>query len=585
MEKDDEIRFLGSPVSEGVAIGIPYFINSFQEAVIPEFAISIGEIDGEIARYRRAIFSSREDLQRLQNDLVNEGSTDAVTIIDTHIQMLEDPLITTHMEERIRLMKQNTESVFRSVIQEYEKRFARTEDYFFQQRLIDVLDVSKRILGHLIPTYSVSINEIPANSIICAKELNPSYTAGLQASRVKAFVIQLGGGNSHTALIARAKGIPFVSCIDVQLLQSAQGKWVIVDGITGEIIINPHPKTVEKYRKLENSLNAEYNFLEEEVHLEARTLDGQYMHLYANVSDLSDLESLHRQKLEGVGLYRSEYLVLANPQLIYSEEEQCKAYTTILQKAQGLPVNIRVFDIGGDKHPDLFLEQEREVNPILGCRGIRFLLRFKDIFRTQLRALFRAAPHGDLHLILPLISDIEELRKSKKFMESVKEEMRLEGFLYSRPISIGCMIEVPSAVIISDFITKECDFLSFGSNDLIQYALGIDRSNPLMSDLCYPAHPSAIRLMQMTVKEAKKAGKPICICGEIASNPHFIPLLIGLGITHLSCSPRFIPAIKQVIRKCTLSQTKQLAEHILTLSTYAEISQALLEAHRKLISS
>jgi phosphoenolpyruvate-protein phosphotransferase (PTS system enzyme I) len=577
---EEEKRFQGAPVSEGVAIGIPYFLNSFQEEAIPEFPISTGEVDGEIARYRRALFSSREDLQRLQKDLVNEGSTDAVTIIETHILMLEDPLITTHMEDSIRHMRQNTESVFRSVIHEYEKRFSHNQDHFFQQRLIDVLDVSKRILGHLHPSQSVPLNEIPDNSIIVAKELNPSYTAGIQASRVKAFVIQLGGGNSHTALIARAKGIPFVSSIDLQLLQEARGKWVIVDGITGEIIVNPLPKTIEKYRQLQKNLKTQYHLLEEEGRFPAKTRDDQDIFLYANVSDLSDLDSLHRQHLEGVGLYRSEYLILENPQMVYSEQEQLKAYIAILQKAQGLPVNIRVFDIGGDKHPDLFLEQEREMNPVLGCRGIRFLLRFKEIFRTQLRSLVRAAPYGNLRLILPLISDIEELRTSKAFIKSVKEELTREGYEFPDEIPIGCMIEVPSAVMISDFIAEECDFLAFGSNDLVQYALGIDRSNPLMSDLCYPAHPSAIRLMKMGVDSAKKAGKLISICGEIASNPHFIPLLIGLGITHLSCSPRFIPAIKQAIRRCSIVEAQALAAHVLTLATYSEISQCLQNAYR-----
>lgn len=585
-EENEEMRYQGAPVSEGVAIGIPYFLNSFQEESIPEFPISVGEIEREITRYRRALFLSREDLQRLQNDLVKEGlgATVAVTIIDTHIQMLEDPFITTHMEDSIRHMLQNTESVFRFVIHEYEQRFSQTQDCFFQQRLIDVLDVSKRILGHLHPISSSVLNEIPDNSIIFAKELNPSYAASIQASRVKALVIQLGGGNSHSALIARAKGIPFVSSIDLQLLQSARGKWVIVDGISGEIIINPLPKTIEKYRRLQKNLLTQYHLLEQDNRLPADTLDGLEIHLYANISDVSDLEALQRQNLKGVGLYRSEYLVLENPQMIYSEQEQYKAYVEILQKAGGLPVSIRVFDIGGDKHPNLFLEEEREMNPVLGCRGIRFLLRFKEIFRTQLRALLRAAAFGKLNLILPLISDIEELRSSKKFIETVKEELRQEGYLIPETIPIGSMIEVPSAVMISDFIARECDFLSFGSNDLIQYTLGVDRSNPLMSDLCYPAHPSVIRLMKKTVDEAKKADKLIYFCGEIASNPHFIPLLIGLGITHFSCSPRFIPPLKEVIRRCTVAYTENLAAHILTLATYSEISLALQDAHRELTS-
>ncbi len=576
MDEDLEVQLQGAPVSEGIAMGVPYFLMALSEESIPEFPITMGEVDGEIERYRRALFSSREDLERLQVDLESEGSTDAVTIIDTHIQMLKDPLMTTDMEARIRTMQRNTESVFRSAICDYEKKFSQTSDSFFQQRLIDVMDVSKRILGHLCPKDKAPFGELPHNAVVFAEELNPSYTAGVSASRVRALVTRFGGGNSHAAVIARAKGIPFVTSIDMQLLQNAS--WVIVDGVTGEVIINPTSETIEKYKESEKRLQARCQLLEGEGHLSAHTIDGQEIALYINVGNLGDLDGLHRQGIRGVGLYRSEYLILENPTLIYSEEEQYQEYAQALRAAQGLPVVIRVFDIGGDKHFSLFIEEPKEQNPVLGCRGIRFLLRFKALFKTQLRALLRASCEGDMRLLLPLISDVDELRQTKQLIEVVKAELAEEGLLFKTTIPIGCMIEVPSAVLISDLLAQECDFFSLGTNDLVQYALGIDRSNPLMGD----AHPSVIRLMKMAIGVAKKYQKPLSICGEIASNPLFVPLLVGLGIDELSCAPRYIPAIKRVVRRCTLQNAQEFAQRILRLSTFAEISQALMEESRRL---
>jgi phosphoenolpyruvate-protein phosphotransferase (PTS system enzyme I) len=581
-DESEELRIQGVPVSEGIAIGIPYFLATLQEESIPEFPIAMGEIESEIARYRRALFSSRKDLERLQTDLESEGSTDAITIIDTHIQMLEDPLITTHMEERIRHMRQNTESVFRSVINEYEKKFSQTQDTFFQERLVDVMDISKRILGHLCPTENLPL-DIPANSILFANELNPSETAAMQTTCVQAFVTERGGGNSHAALIARAKGIPFVANIDLKLLQNIKDKWIIVDGMTGEIVINPYPETLRRYKELKKQLKTRYQLLEQEGCLSAQTLDGYQIRLSANIGLIEEVGAIHKNKIEGIGLFRSEYLLLDNPSLVTSEEKQYQLYLQILKKARGLPVVIRVFDLGGDKYPNLYLEREKELNPLLGCRGIRFLLHYKEIFRIQLRALYRASPFGNLSLLIPLISDVEELQNTKKLIQEVKEELMGRGTHFLEEIPLGCMIEVPSAALICDDLMQECAFLSIGTNDLIQYVLGIDRSNALMSHACYPAHPSVIRLLQMIISRARYCDKSVSICGEIASNPLFIPLLLGLGIREISCSPRFIPSIKQIIRRCYLHETQAFAASLLPLSSSSEIAERLTREYRRLL--
>ncbi|MBI2743697.1 MAG: phosphoenolpyruvate--protein phosphotransferase [Chlamydiales bacterium] len=573
-KKEDESRLEGSPVSDGIAIGSPFFLSIPDLDYSPEFPITVGEIDREISRYRKALFSSREDLQQLQTHLENQGSLEAVTIIDTHLQMLEDPMMTTHVEERIRLMQRNTEAVFRSVIKEVEKKFSKVEDSFFRERFVDVKDLSKRILNHLCPEPVKSFAEIPPNSIVFSKELAPSYTAALQAHQVAAFVTELGGGNSHAALIARAKGVPYVASIDIEDVIAKKPERVIVDGSLGHVILNPLPSTILFYEEKRSKFNTHYQHLESDARLKAETPDGHAVTILANISSLSEVEFLHMQGAAGIGLFRSEYLFLHHPFLFEAEEEQYLTYRQLAERAGGMPVVIRVMDLGGDKSHALSGLQ-KESNPVLGCRGIRLLLRCTEIFKTQLRAILRATPYGDIRILLPLISDIEELRKSKEILEEVKRELRAKGTTFNEKLSVGCMVEVPSAVLICDSLAEECDFLSMGTNDLMQYTLGVDRSNPLMSDFCFPAHPSIIRMIKHTAEEAKKKGKRVAVCGEIASNPLFIPLLLGLGIDEISCAPRYIPFVKKAVRSCPLKKAKALAKIALGLKTSSEISALL----------
>ena len=575
--EDQEIHLKGAPVSEGIAIGIPIFLSYAEDGDIPDFPITTGEVEGEIARYRQALSSSREDLKKLQADLSGEGSKEVASIIGTHIEMLDDPMMTTQMEIKIREMLKNTESVFHSVINDYEKRFSETNDSFFNERLSDFRDLSNRVLRNLCDSENISFNNIPPNSIIFAKELIPSDTASLQATRISAFVTQSGGGTSHAALIARAKGIPYVASVDMDILQNAKGKCVIVDGLTGDIIVNPSNLTIEKYERLRNRLTQQYLQLEKDKHLATETLDGYPLSLYANVNTINDIDLVHHHGSHGIGLFRSEYLFMQDPALFFDEERQYLIYHQMLKRAKGLPLTFRALDLGGDKCSDLFEEMAKEPNPVLGCRGIRFLLRRIDIFKTQLRAIIRAGHGYDLRILFPLISDIQEFREVKRIIEEVKSELSSRNILFNHQPLLGCMLEVPSAVLIADTLAQESDFLALGTNDLIQYTLGIDRSNPGMSDFYYPTHPGIIRMIKMTILEAKRFEKPVTICGEIASNPLFTPLLIGLGVQNFSCAPRFIPIIKRTVRHLSLLDCCDIAEHVLTLRTSSEIATYLAE--------
>ncbi|NGX37357.1 MAG: Phosphoenolpyruvate-protein phosphotransferase [Chlamydiae bacterium] len=573
-----EIRIQGAPVSEGIAIGSAYFLKPIEED-IPDFEISLNEVDSEVARYRKALFSSKEDLNRLRSDLEMEASEEAITTIETHIQMLDDPMMTTHMEGEIRKMLRNTESVFHSVINEYEGRFTERTDSFFQERLVDVKDVSKRILGHLRDKQYAQLSEIPTGSIVFSKEIAPSYTAAAHAAQIGAFVTKNGGGNSHAALIARSKGIPYVTSVDMTQLERFDIEALIVDGYEGIIIVNPTPETLSHYQEKQKQLITRYQTFIDEDHLKSETIDGYSIQLFVNVGNPQDLD-IFPYNHDGVGLFRTEYLFLQTKEFYPSEIFQQKIYRELIDKMNGRPVVIRVFDLGGDKNPTLFLDRQYEPNPILGNRGIRFLLSNIELFKMQLRAIFKASIRANVHLLLPLISDINELHTSKEIIEEVKAELRKE---YSEipDLPIGCMIEVPSAVMICDALALACDFLSMGTNDLVQYTLGVDRGNPAMSELYYPAHPSVLRMIKMISIEAKRKETPLTICGEIASNTLFTPLLLGLGLREFSLAPRYVPHVKQTIRKWSILETYDLAEEALKFTDPKDISALLTEAQKK----
>lgn len=577
MDRHTPLHIQGIAVSEGIAIGELFFACLAAEEEMQRASIPMNEVDEEIARYRRALLSSRQDLLLLQENLHDEGSKDAAEIIDAHIQMLQDPLITTHVEEKIRQMRQNTEAVFRGVICDYEKRLSMKNDQFFQQRLVDVMDISKRILGYLTSQNGSPWGDVPEDAIVFAKELLPSHVAAISKKRVHGYVTHLGSSNSHAALIARSKGIPFVSGIDVARWQAYQGQSVIVDGMKGEVLLRPTQHMLLRYSQKRDQLQVVDRELENGSHLEARTLDGHRMQICANIGTLSELEAARRLGAEGVGLFRSEYLFLEREELFLSEEMQYRAYMEFLQQARGSPFVLRVLDMGGDKQPLCALQNEREPSGSLGARGIRFLLRYQEIFRTQLRAILRASLHGDVRLLLPMVSEPTEVDEVRRLIVEVSTQLVEEGQAVKESIPVGCMIEVPSAVLLCEAIARKSDFLSLGTNDLIQYTMGIDRSHPSMGDPSHLAHPSLPRIIRMVIGEAQRSHLPLSVCGEIASNPLFLPLLMGLGIRELSCAPRYIPLVKRAIRSSRFDAAQALANRILQMDTTAEVAEALAQ--------
>lgn len=541
----EEIHYKGLSISKGVAVGTLYHLEANERFSVPKYMISAHQVDLEIERYRRAIALSSHELERLQYHLDKEGLTEAMSIINAHIEMLNDPIITTDVEEKIKEMLVNTETVFVFVVDQYLKFFEKSDDPEIRQRLLDVKDLSMRILKHLHPQTDLPTSDIPSHSVVMSYELVPSQTAEASPNQVRAYITKIGGPTSHAALIAKSKGIPYVSNVDIESILSEECVNVIVDGDRGLVILNPSEETIAKYHGERFSCQKEFTELVKRLPEETFTRDGVKIEVQANLESLHDLHLLKEYKVKSIGLLRSEFLYLKKNPEEFSEEEQFQVYKKLMRLSAGMEVTFRVFDIGSDK--SFFKTHFNEPNPALGCRSIRFLMEYSKIFSMQVRAILRAASFGNLQILLPLITDIEELREAKAFIQKERESLIREGYSIPAHIRLGCMVEVPAFVIMCDQFVKECDFLSIGTNDLFQYTLVADRCNPKTVNRYCSTHPSILRMIRHVVVEAAEVDIPVSICGEMAANPENTELLISLGIRKISCPPRFIPLVKQAV--------------------------------------
>jgi phosphotransferase system enzyme I (PtsI) len=578
-----EIRLQGQGLSPGIAIGTCFFFTS-QEDLTPNAplpALSVRQVPGEINRYRAALEQSRLDLRHLRERLESDHVPDGVDILDAQLQMMEDPLITEEVEVDISAARHNAETAFCQVIQRCEQRFRSLADPDVWERYRDIQDVAKRVLRYLRSQERPSLADISKESVVFADDLAASDAAEALEGAVAAFVTEQGGITSHAAIVARAGNIPYVTHIDLSQLNDIPSETpVIVDGHSGIVILAPTPSTLAHYRQLRRNAKERDEGLQEIGRLKPETWDGHAVRLSANLEIDSDLDALHHYGSSGVGLFRSEYMMMTHDEFP-SEAEQFICYRRIVRQMRGLPVTIRVFDVGGDKALGS-AEWGRELNPYLGWRAIRFLLREPQIFRVQLRAILRASAYGDVGIMFPLITGLQELLTAKQFVEETRQQLISEGFVFERNVRIGCMIEVPSAAIVTDLLAKECDFLSIGTNDLVQYSLAVDRGNPGLSGHYTPTHPGIVRLIRLIVTEANRWNVPVAVCGEIAADPRYTALLLGLGVHELSVSPRRIPLIKRTIRRLSMVWAMELADHVLGLSTAEEILEVLDREYQRL---
>jgi phosphotransferase system enzyme I (PtsI) len=573
-----EIILKGTPVCRGIAIGKPFFF-SFVEDEIPEYSIDPELIESEVLRYRDALNQSRIDISNLRSQLEKTKNREGAAILEAQLIIMEEANLTSEIESKIQLTKKNAESIFQAVIESYRTKFNSISNAFFRERFKDIQDISRRVIGHLRAASRHTLSNLPPDSIIFTKELSASETAEAHVSCASAFVTRHGGTNSHAAIVAKARGTPYVSNIPFEELECRHHNTVIVDGRTGEIIFSPNSATLIKYQQLKLNLQLHLNKLEKVNTLKAETYDGYTVRISANIEMASELEMLHQHGGHGVGLFRSEYICLSR-NAFPSEEEQYQIYQDLVAKMQGLPIVIRTFDVGGDKGMPTH-KQVPETNPFLGCRAIRFLLKEKEIFKNQLRAILRVSSLGEVSIMFPMVSMLSELIDAKQVLHESRLELEAEGIQVGK-VRIGCMIEVPSAAMIADLLAKECDFLSIGTNDLVQYALAIDRSNQDIGVLYTPVHPSVIRMIKLIVQEANHHGIPVTICGEMAADPRFTPLLLGLGVHELSVSTRYIPIVKNTIRNTSIISASLLAEKVLSLPSSNEIQELLANEYRKI---
>lgn len=569
-----EILFRGTPISPGVSIG-PLFFSHFADDEIVERNIAKEDIEKEIQRYRDALTRGRRDLEKLLELSEKKKMDESTVILEAHLQLLQDTVITHDIEKGIRETRRNAEFVLQEILNKYRKKFNSISDDYFRERFYDLQAIIRRVLDCLKGGVKVSYSGAK-DGIVCARELSVVDLTEASISSAQAFISEVNGVTSHAAIVAKAKGIPFVTSIvyaEVELAANPNSI-AIVDGNTGKIYINPSLETLEHYREIISSVNSP--ILEaccKNSALSAETIDGYCVRLSANIEMAGEVKLLHAHGGGGVGLFRSEYAFLSHLDFP-SEEEQYQIYKEAVESMYGLPIVIRAFDLGGDKY---FLSQKIpfENNPFLGCRAIRFLLRERDLFKVQLKAILRASVYGDLSIMLPMISSLAELLETKELLHCAQKEVETEQGISLNPIRIGCMIEVPSAALIADLLAKECDFLSIGTNDLVQYALAVDRGNQALSGLYAPTHPSIIRLIKLIVTEANNCSIPVSICGEVAANKKFTALLLGLGVHELSVSLRHISSIKNAIRSTSIVKAVQLAELALTMTSAEEIDELL----------
>jgi phosphoenolpyruvate-protein phosphotransferase (PTS system enzyme I) len=494
-------------------------------------------------------------------------------VLDTHLLILDDAMLTGGTVACIETERINAEGALKRTLCKYREFFDAIEDEYFRERCSDVEVVGERILRRMTGVFQKDINEFAGKSLIIAHDLSPGDVLQIDKSRIIGFATDLGGKTSHASILARALEIPAVVGLESATSSIMTGDHIIIDGSTGTVILNPDDETFRDYLARKQY----YEYCNQELAklktLPAVTLDGHRILLKGNLEFAEEVPSLVSHGGEGVGLYRTEMLFM-NRCGLPDEDEQFAAYLRMVREVSPCPVSIRTLDVGGDKFvPDLNLQDE--LNPALGLRAIRLSLRNPETLRPQLRAILRASAFGDVRLFFPMISGIGEIRAAKNILRELQEELRSQKIAFDDGVKIGIMIEVPSAVLTADLLAAEVDFFSVGTNDLIQYSLAIDRTNEHLSHLYEPLNPAILRSLKMVVDAAHAAGIDACICGEMAGDPLYLPVLLGLGFDELSMSPPSIPRVKQILRRCSRAEAAVLVAKLLALATAAEVEAQL----------
>ena len=566
----NEMTFSGIPASPGIAFG-EAFVVKVEDLPVAEGHIRAKEIDAEIEKFRDALALTERELKKLVRTLEEEIGEEHGKILDSHLMILNDELVVNETIKIIRDQKVNAAYALGLVLDKVLATFANIKDEYLKERGEDVRDVRRRVIRNLMGQRSEELTNLRKKAIVVAKTLTPSDTAGLNKKYVLAFITDAGGSTSHAAILARSQGIPAVVGLNDISKNVKPYDELIVDGSSGQVILNPTAETTKTYREAQ----ARYHDLEKEL-LTLRdypgvTLDGHQIELSANIETADEVEDVISHGARGIGLFRTEYFFITRSTLP-GEEEQYRYYASVVKRMPSDPVIIRTLDVGGDKIAR-WVGELREANPFMGWRGIRLTLARRDIFKTQLRAIFRAAAHGNVKIMFPMVTVLDEVRLAKEICDEVKDDLKRKRYQIGENAEIGVMIETPSAVAIADMLAREVDFFSIGTNDLIQYALAVDRGNAKISYLYDALHPSILRLLRDTVAAAHKNKIWVGICGEMPGNIHGALLLLGLGLDEFSGASYLIPTMKKIVRSVTYDETRSLVRKALTMGTAREVRE------------
>jgi len=562
-----ELRGIAASPGTAFAPAFPFYDD--YNSSIPSYSISSEDVDSEFERFTEAVEQAKEEVNSLRAKALKEAGEEQAAIFDAHFMMLDDPEVASKVKGSLLSLLINVESIVFAIEQEMIDQLSASADPYFQERVSDVHDVVRRILGHLLHRERLSLADIDRDVIVIAKDLLPSDMVGMARSRIKGIATEAGGRTSHAAILARAFQIPAVLGIGPFISDIKMGIPLVVDGDRGIIVVNPDEEALRKEKASQNLRIIKEKEFAGIRDIAAATKDGVRILLEANIEVPEEVESVVEHNADGVGLFRSEFLFLGGH--VPGEEAQFKAYKKVVETMVGKPVTIRTLDIGGDKVlPELGAQDEK--NPLLGWRAIRFCLSKTEIFRTQLRAILRASVFGDVRIMFPMISTVEELVKARGILEEAQEECKTRGYAVPKRIKAGIMIEVPSAALCSDILSRSADFFSIGTNDLTQYTMAVDRGNEKVSYLHDPYDPAVLRLIKMTIDAAKQANIEVSLCGEMGADPSAAILLIGLGLRELSMSAVSIPAVKSFLMSIKLEEAEQVAEAVMKMTSSTQVT-------------
>lgn len=579
LEKAQEKRFHGVPVSAGVARG-SVFLHNRDDDEPPVIRIDQEDVPEEIARFEAALIATRAQILEMQQKIAEQLGAKDAGIFDAHLLVVEDQTLIDEVLRNLERDLFNVEHVFHEVAARYCKTLSQIDDPYLRERALDIQDVAGRVIRNLLGKSGRTLTTIDHACILIAHNLTPGDTAQMNRQHVLAMATDQGNRTSHTAIMARSMNLPAVVGLHDITAHLKSGDQVLVDGSKGLVILNPDDRTLWEYGELEVKRSEVEEHLTELKETASTTKDGRHVILSANIELAQDVDLVMKNGAEGVGLYRTEFFYL-NRNDLPSEEDQYETYRKVAEAVLPHGMIIRTLDLGGDKFIGS-LQLPEEINPFLGWRAIRFCLEKVDIFKTQLRAILRASAVGNVRMMYPMISGLDELRKANAILEECKQELRERNQPFNENLEVGAMIEVPSAAMIADLLARECKFFSIGTNDLIQYSIAVDRVNERIAALYEPTHPAIVRLIKMVVDAAHAKGIWVGVCGEMAGEVLFAPLLVGLGVDELSAGAGLVPRIKHAVQTLNYEDCKKLVEDVLNMEAGSEILERCEKMAREL---